>query len=92
MEIIIDLILLLPMALFRAYIFLQLYDWFGKSIYDLRIGIIQAAGLLLLITFTTLKQVDLKTKTTEEKIEQYIAMVIFPLTFWGFGWVLHILM
>lgn len=89
MELVIFLILFIPLTLLRGWVILSLWGWFILPLGAPNIQMSQALGIALILSFVTTHSFNLKDKTTEEKVKEYIMIIIYPLFTVGLGYIYH---
>ncbi len=79
METTLALLLAVPIILLRGWILLLLWSWFIIPLGAPEITLAHAIGLGIIISYSTGSKYDLREKTTEEKIKEFVYLVFAPL-------------
>jgi hypothetical protein len=91
----VSLVLSVPLAFWRAFVFIKLWAWFAIPIFGLpALGLAAAMGLSILIGFLVVSAPmnDKKHEYGEIIAHQVVTGTLLPLFALLFGWVIHFFM
>jgi len=79
-------------ALINAWVLTYLWAWFIVPLFVLpKLGIAQAYGLVLIVTFFKIVPESQKSKTTQERVETITAHLASPFAILGLGYLVKCL-
>jgi hypothetical protein len=91
---VIIIIALIPLAaIFQGWVLTVLWGWFVAPTFNLpELSIATAIGLTLVVGMFKSYNINRGEKTTDDKIAEAIGVVLIPLLFLFFGWIVHLFM